>query len=485
MRVMMLLVALSACKSAENTLYYGSSGLADGGASVPAGALDSAEPDVCESASDAPVTWYLSADDSNSKAQAAYVRALIREGASVPGSLRPFEFLNYYDFDYEPADAGRVAIVPQARRSTEDPDSVELLVGVVAPALDPADRKPANFTFSIDASGSMSGVGLERVKDTLRAMAGSFQSGDIVSILTWDTDQRVVLASHTLTGPADAVFLAAVAGIDAGGSTDLDGGLKKAYELARASYDPDRLNRVFLMSDGGANTGETSESVIGGNAEDAEGEGIYMVGIGVGAPNSYSEVLMDRVTDIGKGAYLFIDSEAEAERQFGGARFVENTQIAAYDVRLELDLPAGFVVEEYHGEQISTEASEVRPQHLAPNDEMLYDMVIHDCAPETHDGSEIFTLRVTWSDLSEDHLEVTSGTLAEMMAGENRELTKANAILSYVDGLTRAATAPDEGARLLALTEATGEVSDADELLGGDEDLAEILTLLVKLTTGI
>ena len=104
---------------------------------------DSAEPDVCESASDVDVTWYLSADDSNSKAQAAVVRALIRDGEWPGAAMRPYEFLNYYNFDFEPADAGTVRIVSEARRSSEDADSYELLIAVVAPALDPADRKPA------------------------------------------------------------------------------------------------------------------------------------------------------------------------------------------------------------------------------------------------------------------------------------------------------------------------------------------------------
>lgn len=481
-----LLIATAGCSrsaykvSLESGSGWGDSGYAseDWADSAPPeeeDSADTAEEDVCEGASDEPVTWYLSADDSNSKAQPALVRAKIQAGVDYMPSLKPYEFLNYYDFDYDRPDEGSVSVDPQARLSSEDEHSYQLLVGVVAPYVAPEDRKPANFTFSLDTSGSMGGTPMERVKQTMRAVAGSLMEGDVVSIVRWDQEQRVVLASHEITGPDDSTFLREINALEPGGSTDLSGGLSKAYELASDNYDPERLNRVFLMSDGGANTGVTDEELIGGYAEDQEQEGIYMMGVGTSEPYGYNDYLMDRVTDIGKGAYLFIDSEEEAYRQFSDDRFIENTQIAAYNVRLEVDLPAGYVIEKFHGEQMSTTASEVREQHLAPNDQMLYNLVIHDCDPDSRDGTETFTMRATWSDLSEDHVEEVSMTLGEMMAGENRELTKAQAIIAFVDAVTDGADAED-------LSAASSEINDALAALGGsDDDLEELLALLEAL----
>ncbi len=479
MRTITLLI-LSACKDGDKYAETGSGSWDTGGAPLaeddaeppeePEDSADTAEEDVCEDASDVAITWYLSADDSNSKAQPAYIRGRIGYGEHVFYNLRPYEFLNYYDFDYTRPESGAVSVVPQARLSSEDANSYQLLVGVVAPYVDPSERKAANFTFSLDTSGSMSGTPLDRVKDTMRAVAASLMDGDVVSIVRWDSEQRVVLDSYEVSGPDDSRFLGEIDDLESGGSTDLSGGLVKAYELAQKNYDEDRLNRVFLMSDGGANTGETDEELIGGFAENQEREGIYMMGVGAAEIGSYSEYLMDRVTDIGKGAYLFIDSAEEAERQFSGERFIENTQIAAYNVRLEMDLPAGYVIEKFHGEQMSTEASEVREQHLAPNDQMLYNMVIHDCDPDSRDGTETFTLRATWSDLTEDHVEEVSATLSEMMSGENHELTKAQAIIAYVDALGAGDRA--------AVVAAEGEIQDAITTLGSDEDLEEILRLL-------
>ena len=56
------------------------------------------------------------------------------------------------------------------------------------------------------------------------------------------------------------------------------------------------------------------QGLIAGEAEDSDGEGIYLIGVGVSEASGYHDTLMDDVTDAGKGAYIFVDSEAEAER---------------------------------------------------------------------------------------------------------------------------------------------------------------------------
>ena len=55
----------------------------------------------------------MSADDSNSAASPAIARSLIRRGSLVPPRiLRTYEFLNYYNVAYQPAERGSVRVVP-------------------------------------------------------------------------------------------------------------------------------------------------------------------------------------------------------------------------------------------------------------------------------------------------------------------------------------------------------------------------------------
>lgn len=101
-----------------------------------------------------------------------------------------------------------------------------------------------------------------------------------------------------------------------------------------------------LFSDGGANVDITDIEMIAGHADDGEGEGLYLIGVGVGDPWNFNDNLMDALTDAGKAAYIFRDSTQEANAMWAD-RFVSNVQVAARDVQVELTLPPTFQVKKF------------------------------------------------------------------------------------------------------------------------------------------
>jgi Ca-activated chloride channel family protein len=364
---------------------------------TPSTVPDPVRPEVCLDATDVPVTLYMSADDSNSQAQPVYARRQLSlgQGAWLRGlAAREYEYLNYYGFDYAPAAPGELAVVPEMRYR-EDLGEYSLLVAVVAPRLEVAERRPWNLVFSADTSGSMSGTPLENSKHVMRAIAAQMREGDIVALVNWGDYQNVALAPHPVSGPSDPHVLDAIDGLASDGSTDLYSGLVTAYELAGQSYSPERLSRVILISDGGANTGITEDTLIGAQAAQAQGDGIFLVG--VGTSDSYNHELMDHVTDLGKGAYLYVPDQAEAERVFGAERILANLEVAALDVQLAVTLPPQYVLSRFFGEEVSTVQSEVVEQHLSPNDQMLYHSMLVYCG-EGDPEAETLTLRATWTD---------------------------------------------------------------------------------------
>src|SRR5690606_14876854 len=143
--------------------------------------------------------------------------------------------------------------------------------------------------------------------------------------------------------------------LDANGGTDLYGGLSSGYELAGRTWNPQAINRLVLISDGGANVGITDIELISQNAVRGGDDGVYLVGVGVGDAGSYHDRLMDDVTDAGKGASVFIGSEQDAAQMFG-ERFLETMGVAARDVRVELTLPPGFEIVSFSGEEYSSVA---------------------------------------------------------------------------------------------------------------------------------
>ncbi len=333
-----------------------------------------------------PVVLYMSNDDSNSQASPILARRAVAEGVIVdPFRIRIHEFLNYYDLSYENPEDAAARVGMQMRRIDKETGQFVLLLYAQGQRVDPETRPPMNLVFSLDTSGSMSGEPIELLRQTMRAVASSLRKGDVVSMVEWSSDQVIPLEGYTVSGPNDPGLLDVIDTLDSDGSTDLHGGLVTAYQLANQYYARDRLNRVVLISDGGANTGITDIDLIAAEANDSDGEGIYLVGVGVGSASGYRDDLMDDVTDAGKGAYVFVDSAAEAHRMFG-ERFVQNMMVAARNVQMELTLPWYFGIKAFHGEEYSEDPAEVEPQHLSPNDAMSYHQIIQSCDP-----GQIFT----------------------------------------------------------------------------------------------
>ncbi len=439
---------------------------------------DTEEPDICDEIPEDPTTLYLSADDSNSQAAAALARQRILEGNQIRNRQRPYEYLNYYDFDFPAAAAGHLDISAQAR--IDEDDNFVLLLGVTAPSTEDVVRRPRSLVFSVDSSGSMSGHAMDMVKASMTQMAHNLREGDIVSILSWDHNATVILEAEEVSGPDDPQVLNAITSLSPGGSTNLEQGLELAYQLAENAFDEERLNRVILLSDGGANTGVTSETLIADHAEDGEGEGIYMVAVGMDDhANSYDDRLMDAVSDLGKGAYVYIDTEDEAAVMFGDdERFLTVMEIAARDVQLEMIMPAGYVMEEFHGEEYSEDPSEVEPQHLAPGDSMLFHQILTDCTPKAHDGSEVFELSVRWIDpiTRQPMTDSVTLTATDILAAAGPQLTKADVVVDYALGLAEVWDQPTAGQA--AYLDEIIAAAQAGYFDNGDADLQEIADLL-------
>jgi len=390
----------------------------------------------CPAAKD-PAVFYMSNDDSNSQASPVLARHAIMQGYIVdPYRVRIHEFLNYYDLSYANREDVAATVGLQMRRTNAELGEFVLLAYAQGRLLASEDRRPMNLVFSLDTSGSMEGEPMDRLKDSMRAIAGSLDRGDVVSAVTWSSDQVVPLDSHPVSGPDDPVLLAMIDALSTDGGTDLEAGLTKAYSLAEANYGADRLNRVVLISDGGANAGITDLDLIAQAAADSDGEGIYMVGVGVGDATGYRDDLMDAVTDAGKGAYLFVDTPSEADRAFG-KHFVQTMDVAARNVQMELTMPWYFAITEFHGEEYSADPTEVEPQHLAPNDAMSYHQIIQACDPAQILTNDLVKARITYEHPitrapMADELELPIGDIVRQDASQ---LYKGDVVVAFAQSL--------------------------------------------------
>jgi Ca-activated chloride channel family protein len=259
----------------------------------------------------------------------------IQEGnAPDPASVRVEEWVNAFDQGYPAPESDAFAIVADGGPTPfTDDDGVLLRIGLQARDVSNRDRQRAALTFVIDTSGSMEQGGrLEIVKESMRILIRGLDRNDRVAIVTFGDDARVVLGPTPAS--SEAAILDAIDGLHPGGSTNLEGGLRLGYDLARQTLTENDIDRVILASDGVANVGLTDpDSILGAIRRDADA-GIELVSIGVGMGN-YNDTLLEQLADQGDGFYAYVNTREEANRLFS-EELTSTLETVALDARAQV-----------------------------------------------------------------------------------------------------------------------------------------------------
>lgn len=267
---------------------------------------------VTDTASDPLSTFAMDVDTGSY----TYARQALQNGVVPdPATVRTEEFVNAFDQGYEPPTDSAFAVTVDATSAPFlEPSSRVVRVGIQGRVIDDADRKDANLTFVVDISGSMQDPGkLDAVRPALLSLVESLRLTDRVGIVVYSDDTRIALASTPVS--EHSAIEAAIMSLTTEGSTNVEDGLRLGYEQARQVRDPERVNRVILLSDGVANVGVTGPDEMLEVIGDAARDGIDLVTVGFGL-GDYNDTLMEQLADRGDGFYAYVDGEREAVRLF-------------------------------------------------------------------------------------------------------------------------------------------------------------------------
>ncbi|MEV7995112.1 von Willebrand factor type A domain-containing protein [Streptomyces sp. NPDC086077] len=245
-----------------------------------------------------------------------YARRTLAEGGRPhPSTIRPEEFVNSFRQDYERPDGNGFSVtVDGARTSAEDWSLVR--VGLATrPAENEGERPPAALTFVLDVSGSMSEPGrLDLAKESLAVMTDRLRDDDSVALVTFSDEAETVLPMTRLGGNRGKVH-GAVSGLEVQQSTNLGAGVETGYATAVEGLREGATNRVVLVSDALANTGDTDADTILERIDGARREhGVTLFGVGVGS--EYGDELMERLADRGDGHTTYVSTAEEAREVF-------------------------------------------------------------------------------------------------------------------------------------------------------------------------
>jgi Ca-activated chloride channel homolog len=174
-------------------------------------------------------------------------------------------------------------------------------------------RRNLNLSLAIDRSGSMAGSPLHHALKAAESIVDQLAANDTFSIVTYDDSIDTVVPPQSVTDKT--ALKAAIRRIRAGGLTNLSGGWLKGCEHVKAHLDPQRIDRVLLLTDGHANVGISNPTVLTTTAGQKAEEGISTTTLGFG--QGFNEDLLIGMARAGNGNFYFIQSMDEASEVFG------------------------------------------------------------------------------------------------------------------------------------------------------------------------
>jgi Ca-activated chloride channel family protein len=198
----------------------------------------------------------------------ANVRRFLNQGRLPPAdAVRVEELINYFPFDYaQPSGTVPFAVHTELAAAPWNPRNVLLRIGIKGQDLAKQSLPPANLVFLVDVSGSMSTPDkLPLLKSALKLLVRELRAQDRITLVTYAGRTAVVLPPTS--GGEMVKILAAIDGLNAGGSTAGASGIELAYSMAQQSFIDRGINRILLATDGDFNVGITDFRTLKSLAE--------------------------------------------------------------------------------------------------------------------------------------------------------------------------------------------------------------------------
>lgn len=282
--------------------------------------------------------------------------------------IRIEEMINYFDYDFSEESDEDFTVTTEIAQTPWNDDTKLLLVNVKAKELPMSEHKGSNIVFLVDTSGSMEDEDkLYLLIDALKLLTNELTENDTVSLVTYASNDRVVFEG--LKGNQKEEIIKALEELTAYGSTNGEGGIKKAYKVAEKYKENHSNSRIIMCSDGDLNVGISSEDDLIDLIEKKRETGIYLSVLGFGLGN-YKDNKMEALADNGNGNYHYIDSIYEANKVLV-KDLLSTTVTLGDDVKFQL---------------------EFNPTYIKGYRKIGYenrDMANEDFADDTKDGGEV------------------------------------------------------------------------------------------------
>ena len=298
-------------------------------------------PNPLKIASDEPVSTF--SIDVDTAAYSLVRSSLTRGQLPPPDAVRIEELINYFPYAYA-APEGPHPFQPTVNvfETPWNADTQLVHIGIQGEMPAVQDRPPLNLVFLIDTSGSMESADkLPLLRQSFRLMLDNLRPEDEVAIVTYAGSTSIAL-EPTQASDRTAI-LKALNDLQAGGSTNGQGGIEAAYAMAQTMTQDGDVSRVILATDGDFNVGLSDPRGLETYIEDKRDSGTYLSVLGFGRGN-LQDATMQSLAQNGNGTAAYIDTLSEAQKvlvdNLTGALFP-----IANDVKIQVEFNPSTVAE--------------------------------------------------------------------------------------------------------------------------------------------
>ena len=411
-------------------------------------------------------------------------------------AVRVEEFVNYFDGGYQP-EWDEFVIDMEAAPSPFSRDGYVLLrVGVQAPDVLADVVIPDSVIVVMDRSGSMSqdagysGRWLQRIElahEAVSLLLDGLPDGTRVGIVSYDDSVDTVVEPTDVARNRDRIMRRVRSEVQPRGSTNVEAGLLRGYDLALDEARSGRSVLVMLLSDGVANVGATRTDDILREIGDREDIGLTTIGVGLGP---FNDVLMEQLANSADGTYHYIDTTDEARRIFG-ANIVSLLALAARDAKIQVEFNPdtvlsyrllGFENRDVADEDFRDNTVDAGEVGLGQSSTALYELELTRRGRERGDRDWLATATLRYQrprrgSITEIEASVSEADIARSFASASPHFRLAAAAAEFAEVLRRSPFVEYRDADMGLLSEEAWYVADDLRRDADAEELAQLIDI--------
>jgi Ca-activated chloride channel homolog len=270
----------------------------------------------------------------------------ILNGGGLPqkDAVRVEEMINYFDYAWPAPRSSAVPFQPTVVVSDSPWGKGKRLlhIGIKGYEIARSEAPDSNLVLLLDVSGSMNSPDkLPLAVQSMELLLESLKPTDTVGIVVYAG------AAGTVHEPTPVrqkeKILEALRSLRPGGSTAGAEGIERAYQLAKAHFRKQGVNRILLATDGDFNVGIDDTEQLKGYVERQREKGIFLSVLGFGQGN-YRDELAQALAQNGNGVATYIDTLSEA-RKVLVQEATSSLFTIAKDVKLQVEFNPATVAE--------------------------------------------------------------------------------------------------------------------------------------------